>query len=103
MIKIEKVLLHDKKRLKHWASIVGSYKGLKCLGVVETNLKTLESKINYLSISHGSTPEEDQIIKEKGFKPDQRIEAILTNEEVEVILKAVKESGILNRYIQPVK
>lgn len=99
MITIDKVLLHDKKRLKHFAQVLLYYKGVHCNSIVETNLKTLESKINYVMVLHGGSEEADKEIKEKGYKPDQNVLKELQQEEKEKIIDSVKQSEILKKYL----
>ncbi|KON87372.1 hypothetical protein AF332_11415 [Sporosarcina globispora] len=99
MITINKVLLHDKKRLKHFSQVLLYYKDIHCNSIVETNLKTLESKINYVMVLHGGSEEADKEIRAKGYKPDQNILDELQQEEKEMILETIRQSEILKKYL----
>lgn len=99
MITIDKVLLHDKKRMKHFAQVLFYYKGIYCNSIVETNLKTLESKINYVMVLHGGSEQVDREIKEKGYKPDQNVLNELQQVDIEKIIESVRQSEILKKYL----
>ena len=90
MIRVEKVTYHDKKRNKIWYMVNGFYNTIRFIGITETNTKEKETKVNWLTV-HNTEPEEEKEAEKHGLKGDQSILTLLSNEDIETIIKAVKE------------